>query len=129
MENAMTSILIAAWLMMPALASAAAVIKDPMSYPVSQYGFMLALSLLGGFVSWYAKVKRGELVASNLMSLVGELSTSALAGLLAFYVCEWAEVAPVLTAAFVGVAGHMGTRGIAVLETILQRWIEQRTKA
>jgi hypothetical protein len=63
------------------------------------------------------------------MSLVGELSTSALAGLLAFYVCEWAEVAPVLTAAFVGVAGHMGTRGIAVLETILQRWIEQRTKA
>jgi hypothetical protein len=113
-------------LLMPAWAQAASS-KDPLSYPVSQYGFMLAMSLLGGFVSWYAKVKRGEVIASNLMSLVGELSTSALAGLLAFYVCEWLEVAPVLTAALVGVSGHMGTRGIGLAEDALQRWIEKRT--
>jgi CHASE2 domain-containing sensor protein len=124
----MEAIVIALYLLAPAAAQAATVVKDPMSYPVSQYGFMLALSLLGGFVSWYAKVKRGELVASNLMSLVGELSTSALAGLLAFYVCEWLDVVPVLTAALVGVSGHMGTRGITLAEETLQHWIEKRTK-
>lgn len=116
-------------LLMPMAAHAEAgarAIKDPMAYPLSQYGFILLVSLLGGVASWYGKVKKGELLASNLNSLIGELTTSALAGLLTFYVCEWADVAPVLTAAIVGVAGHMGTRGISILEDIAQRYIEKR---
>ena len=118
-------------LLMPAAALADAtvrVIKDPMAYPIGQYGFILMIALLGGLASWYNKVKKGELQASSLSSLIGELTTSALAGLLTFYICEWAEVAPVLTAAIVGVAGHMGTRGISILEDIAQRYIEKRAQ-
>lgn len=118
-------------LLMPAVVQAETsirLIKDPTAYPLSQYGFILALSLLGGVASWYGKVKKGELQASNLNSLVGELTTSALAGLLSFYICEWRDVPPVLTAAIVGVAGHMGTRGISILEEIAQRYIERKAK-
>jgi NhaP-type Na+/H+ and K+/H+ antiporter len=119
------SLFICAAMVVPSTTWASAT-KDPLNYPLSQYGLMLAISLLGGFVSWYAKVKKGEIIASNLMALIGELATSALAGLLAFYVCEWANAEPVLTAAIVGVAGHMGTRGIAALEEFLQRWLERK---
>ena len=95
--------------------------KDPLGYPLKQYGLMLGIALLGGLVSWFAKIRRGELAAWNVMHLVGELSTSAFAGLIAFWICEWAAFSPVLTASLVGIAGHMGTRAIAAFEEFAQR--------
>ena len=95
--------------------------KDPLNYPLKQYGFMLAIALLGGLVSWYAKVKRGEAAPWNIMQLTGELCTSAFAGLLAFWICEYMGIPPALEAALVGVAGHMGTRAITAFEEFAQR--------
>ena len=99
-------------------------LKDPLAYPLKQYLFILAISLLGGLVGWYSKVRKGQLQATNLMALIGELCTSALSGLLAFYLCEYLNMAPVLTAAVVGVAGHMGTRGINWIEDTLKRRVD-----
>jgi hypothetical protein len=95
--------------------------KDPLAYPLKQYGFILAVALLGGLVSWYGKVRAGTLQAFNVMALVGELATSALAGLIAFWLCEYAGLAPALEAALVGIAGHMGTRAITAFEAFAQR--------
>lgn len=91
-------------------------LKDPLDYPLRTYGLVLGVALLGGFVSWYAKVRKGELPAWSLNHLVGELSTSALAGLLCFWLCEWADFHPLLTAALAGIAGHAGTRALTFLE-------------
>lgn len=114
-------------LLAPMAASAqAARIKDPMNYTLAQYGFILAISLLGGVASWYGKVKKGELAASSLMSLVGELTTSALAGLLTFYLCESMDINALVTAATVGVAGHMGAKVITLAEGFVQRYIEKK---
>lgn len=101
----------------PALAQ----VKDPMSYPLKHYGFMLGTALLGGLVSWYAKVRKGDIRAWSLTQLVGELATSAFAGLIAFWVCEWMNSPPLLTASLVGIAGHMGTRAIQAFEAMAQR--------
>jgi hypothetical protein len=95
--------------------------KDPLSYPLKQYGFILVTALLGGLVSWYAKVRKGEAQAWNIMQLVGELCTSAFAGLLAFWLCELANAPALLTASLVGIAGHMGTRAIQAFEAFAQR--------
>lgn len=108
-------------------AKAAQAAKDPMAYPISQYGFVLAVSLLGGLVGWFSKVRKGEVQGTDFRVLMGELTTSALAGLLTFWLCEWGNVSPLLTAAFAGVAGHMGTRGIALLEDFFKRWVDSRS--
>ena len=97
-------------------AAALVVDKDPLDYPLRQYAFLLGVALLGGVVSFYAKVKNGSAHAWNLMHLIGELATSAFAGLLAFWVCAYADTPPLIMAALVGVAGHMGTRAIAMFE-------------
>lgn len=77
---------------------------------------MLAVALLGGIVSWTAKVRKGEVAVHNVMQLVGELATSAFAGLLAFWFCAYMNTPGPLMACLVGVAGHMGTRAIALFE-------------
>lgn len=99
---------VAAWAQVPA--------KGPLDYSLKQYGFILGVALLGGLVSWGAKVRKGELPSWSINHLVGELATSALAGLLCFWICEWAGLAPLLTAALTGIFGHMGTRALTLLE-------------
>lgn len=97
--------------------------KNPLDYSVKQYGFTLAVALLGGLVSWLAKVRKGDASPWNVMQLVGELCTSAFAGLLAFWLCEWSGAPPLLSAAMTGIAGHMGTRAIATFEEFAaRRW-------
>jgi hypothetical protein len=44
-----------------------------------------------------------------------------LSGVLTFYLCTWAKFDPLLSAAFVGVSGHMGSRAIMQLEKIAER--------
>lgn len=102
-------------------AHAAADDRSPLNYPLKQYALMLATALLGGLVSWYAKVKRGELRGWSLMQLIGELCTSAFAGLLCFWLCEFANTPQLVTVSLVGIAGHMGTRAIAGLESYAER--------
>lgn len=96
--------------------------KDPLDYSLRQYGIVLVFALLGGLVSWVSKVRAGKLRAFQMLHLVGELATSALAGLLMFYFCEWLGLPKLLTICLVGVFGHMGTRGIALFE----QWAERR---
>lgn len=95
--------------------------KDPLSYPLKQYGLMLGTALLGGLVSWAAKVRDGSVSAFNLMHLIGELCTSAFAGLICFWICESFGLAPLMTASLVGISGHMGTRAISAFEDFAQR--------
>lgn len=97
--------------------------QSPFETPIREYGFMLGVALLGGLVSWVTKVRRGETSAYNVMQLVGELATSAFAGLLAFWLCQWANTPAPLMAALVGIAGHMGTRAISTFEDwAARRW-------
>lgn len=119
--------LVTLWLMLaPVIAFAETLpsIKNPMDYPLKQYGFILAIAMLGGAVSWWAKVRKGDVQGSNIAALIGELTTSSFAGLLIFWICEYFNVPPVLTAALAGLAGHAGGRGVAWLEETARRKAE-----
>jgi hypothetical protein len=90
--------------------------KNPLEYSLSEYGIMLAAALLGGFVGWFNKVRKGELQMFSFFHLVGELATSSFAGLVCFWLCEWANSPLLLTIALVAISGHMGARAVALFE-------------
>lgn len=96
--------------------------KDPTTYAAITYLWVLCLSCVGGIVSFSRKVKLGEARPFNMPEFIGEVLTSGFAGVLTFYLCEWAGVAQLLTAAFVGISGHMGSRALFMFE----KWAEQK---
>lgn len=96
--------------------------KDPTSYAFVTYFWVIFLSTVGGFVSFYHKVKRGLASPFSITELVGELITSGFAGLLTFWLCEAGSINPLLTAVLVGISGHMGARAIFMIE----KWMEHK---
>ncbi|MBU0592432.1 MAG: phage holin family protein [Gammaproteobacteria bacterium] len=96
--------------------------KDPSTYSWVAYAWVFALSAWGGVVSFIRKVNAGAARSWNLMELMGELVTSAFAGLITFWLCESAGISPLITACMVGISGHMGSRAIFQFE----KWAERK---
>lgn len=94
--------------------------KDPTTYGWLTYAWVLGLSFAGGAVSFLRKVREGQSRVYNLIELFGEIFTAGFAGLLTFWLCEAANISPLLSAVFIGVAGHMGSRAIFMLEKTLE---------
>jgi hypothetical protein len=100
--------------------------RNPLSYSLREYGLILAIAMLGGFVRWYNAVRRGQSAAYDLRILVGELFTSAFIGILTFWACEAMNVQPLITAALAGMAGHAGVSGLLWAERVLKRFFERK---
>jgi len=102
---------------------AAEAAKDPTSYGLLTYGWVMVLSAWGGLVRFIRKVKAGDMSWKQAaLTLTGELSTSAFAGVVTFYACEANGVPQLSTAVLVAVAGHMGGRALEPLEALYRRW-------
>lgn len=98
--------------------------KDPSNYSLITYAWVFLLAIFGGVVNWLGKVRRGAARYFNVAELLGEMATSAFAGIITFWLCEAADLHPLITAALIGISGHMGSRAIFKLE----RFIENRLK-
>ncbi len=97
--------------------------RDPTTYSMLTYLWVFGISIWGGFVGYLRKVREGHTPSFSITELVGEICTSAFSGVITFYLCELAELDPLLTAAFVGVAGHMGSRAILMIEKYIRdKW-------
>lgn len=90
--------------------------KSPETYSFITYGWVFALAILGGVVSFVRKLQLGHTRVFNLVEFIGEIVTSAFAGVLTFWMCEHSGLSPLITAAFVGISGHMGSRAIFMAE-------------
>jgi len=99
--------------------------KDPTSYSLLTYAWVFLLAILGGIVNFMRKMQTGHARVFNLIEFIGELVTSAFAGVITFWLCENAGISQLMTAAFVGVSGHMGSRAIFMLEN----WLKEKFPA
>ena len=95
--------------------------KDPTSYSFLTYGWVFGLAILGGVVSFMRKLQDGHARAFNFIEFIGEIVTSAFAGVITFWLCEHSNLSPLMTAALVGVSGHMGSRAIFMAEKWLAK--------
>lgn len=96
--------------------------KDPTNFTWITYAWVTVLASWGGLVSFIGKVRSGEVRAFNLVELIGELCTSAFTGVLTFLLCQAAGMNGLLTAALVGISGHMGSRCLFMFE----RWATKK---
>lgn len=94
--------------------------KDPTSYSLLTYVWVFGLAVLGGIVNFMRKLQEGHTRVFNIVEFIGEIVTSAFAGVITFWLCENASFSPLITAAFVGVSGHMGSRAIFYFEDFLK---------
>ena len=125
MQNLICALVISLYLSGP-VAAQEVIPKSPLAYSLREYGLILAIAMLGGFVRWYNAVRRGESAAYDLRILVGELGTSAFIGILTFWACEAMGVQPLVTAALAGMAGHAGVAGLLWAERIMKRFFERK---
>lgn len=90
-------------------------------YGVVTYLWVIGLAMWGGFAHWLRKVKLGVIRAFNLVELIGELVISGLVGVVTFWLCEGRGMDPYITAALIAISGHMGSRGIFLLEDYFRK--------
>jgi len=88
--------------------------------------WVIALSVVAGVVSFVRKVREGASRRFNFAELLGECMTSALVGLITFWLCEWAGANKYLEAALIAVAAHMGTRALFRFERVLEAWVDKK---
>ncbi len=84
----------------------------------------LLVAALGGAVNFFQKVKAGESRPFNFPELIGELVIAAFAGMLTYWLCQYAGLNQWLMAALVGMAGHGGSRALFVLEKMAEDKLE-----
>lgn len=82
------------------------------------WAWIVGLSVLGGFVSFWQKLKSGHARAWNFTELVGEIATSGLAGIITANLCDSIGAPASLKYALVGILAHMGSRALFKLEAV-----------
>lgn len=100
-------------------------IKDPSSIAPATYAWVLALSIWGGLARHLQRRKSGEATRAFLLEFACDLIYSSFCGLLTFYMCQATQIDLMTTAALVGISGHMGSRLIFAMESMLQGHIKR----
>lgn len=98
--------------------------KDPTSYTLITYLWVILISAIGGVVSFMRKIRGDHARPFNITEFVGEVVTSGFVGVITFWLCESAHVNALLSAALIGVSGHMGSRALFMLENLLKKKYE-----
>lgn len=103
--------------------------KDPSSFEWFTYAWVVFVAMWGGTVSFLRKVNVGAARPFNLTEFMGEIFTSGFVGVITFWMCEAANLDKLLSAAMVGVSGHMGSRAIFLFELYIAEWLRIRSDA
>lgn len=100
-------------------------IGNPKFAHLITYLWVLLLSTFGGLASFARRIKSGETIHHPVRDLFVDLLISGFTGLLTFWLCIYGAIDYPLNAVLIGIASHMGTRGLIFLE----RAVEDRLKA
>lgn len=95
--------------------------KDPFNYSLLTYMWVAFVAAMGGLVNFHRKLQEGLVRVFNLTEFIGELFTSAFAGVLTFWLCEWSSVPPLPSAVLIAISGHMGSRAIFGIENWMMK--------
>jgi len=88
------------------------------------YVWFLFMAVWGGTVSYISRLKKHKCCFS-VAELIGEWTISGFTGILTAYICTFMKLEFYQTAFAVGIAGHLGGRGLFMFESILKSKINK----
>ncbi|MCK5295166.1 MAG: phage holin family protein [Arcobacteraceae bacterium] len=92
------------------------------------YFWVLLLSIVGGTAHHIRKIKAGIIERFSFAEWFGDIFISAFVGYLTYCLCKYYEIPSELTAVFIGISSHLGTRAIILLEDIIYDKVKKNFK-
>ena len=86
------------------------------------YVWFIFLAIWGGTVNYITR-RKADKNPFSIVELVGEWVISAFSGLITGFICQEMQISLMYTYAAVAIAGHMGGRGICLLEAFMNKRI------
>lgn len=100
--------------------------NSPENYPFFTYLWVVGISALGALARFAQKYNDGTIPNPSVSRLAAEITISAFIGVVTFWLCEWAKIDGLLSAAVIAVSAHMGTPALVLLERQLMRdWFKR----
>ena len=84
------------------------------------YLFVIFVSCWGGLVQYLYKIQNKKGGRFSVLALVSDLAISGFSGVIVFWICVWKDVDMILTSVAIGIAGHLGSRTLFLLERTLE---------
>ncbi len=84
------------------------------------WALLIGLSMLGGIASFLQKMQSGHSRAWNFTEFLGELTASGLTGIVVANLCDSMALPAPMKYALVGIASHMGSRALFMLEGLFK---------
>lgn len=100
--------------------------KDPANYELITYAWVILLSLWGGTAGYIRRVRSMVTPRYSIVEFVGEMVIASLVGLMTFYLCAWANIDNMLSAVFIAISGHMGSRALLIGDQIVERYVKRK---
>lgn len=94
--------------------------ENPLVFFKGTWHFIV-LAIWGGVANYTYRVRSGKVAHWSLFELAGDTVISGFSGTLAFALCMELHMSQWTTAATVGIAGHLGSRTVFLIEQVL-RW-------
>lgn len=88
------------------------------SFGMLTWAWVIGLSLWGGIANFFRKLRQGAARPFNVTEFCGEIFISGFVGMCTFMLCMANGLDPLLTSPLVAISGHMGSRGIFLLEQV-----------
>lgn len=97
--------------------------KDPFSYSILTYLWIVTIASWGGIAGYLHKINMHEIKRFSPLEFIGEVIISSFVGIITFWLCKASGIDELITAASVGLSGHMGSRALFLLENNLRKTV------
>jgi hypothetical protein len=87
--------------------------------PLITYAWMIGISALGGIAGYLRKLRQGLTKRFSLTEIICEIIISIFVGSVTLLLCDAQGFDKSTTGALVGLAGHLGSRAIYILEVMI----------
>lgn len=90
--------------------------RGPEHIPILTYLIVIILSGWGGVSAYLSRLKSTPALSFTFAELVGEIIIAGFAGVLCLFLAKAMDLDELITVAFAGISGHMGTRFLHAIE-------------